>query len=463
MKNISTSEYVSNLIKKAKIAQSKAEFFSQEQVDKLCKALAWVAVKEENKRLLAKMALDETGMGDYESKCLKIAKKIKGVLRDIKDLKSVGVIEEDIDKGIIKIAKPVGIIGAIIPCTNPEITPVIKAMNAIKGRNAVIFSPHPRSKKTTFFTVELMRSILKKYNVPQDLLICVKNPTKEISFEIMKQCDLIIATGGKEMVKASYSSGTPSYGVGPGNVVVVVDETADLKEAAHKIMLSKTFDLASGCSCDNSAVIHSSIYNKMINALIAEGGYLLNEEEKKSLQATVWINGLINPKIIAQSPQKIAKLSNIKIPDETKFIIVEEKGIGRKFPFSGEKLSVILTLYKYEKFEDAIKKVNGIQSYQGAGHSCGIYSYNRENIMDLCLNTRTSRVMVRQPQNYGNSGDWCNGMPFTVTLGCGTWGGNIVSENIVFKHYINTTWVSYPIKQVVPTDEELFGNVMYEF
>lgn len=463
MKNVSADEYVSDLIKKAKKAQKISENFSQEKVDKLCKALAWVIVKEENKMSLAKMALEETGMGDYESKCLKIAKKIRGVLRDIKDLKSVGVIEEDKKKGIIKIAKPVGVIGAIIPCTQPEITPVIKAMNAIKGRNAVIFSPHPRSKRTTYFAVKLMRSVLKKYNVPKDLLICIRDPSKEISLEIMKQCNLVIATGGKEMVKAAYSSGTPSYGVGPGNVVVVIDETADIKETAHKIMQSKTFDFATGCSCDNSAIIHSSIYNEMVNALIDEGGHLLNKKEKESLQKVVWVKGIINNDIIAKAPQKIAQLANIKIPDAAKFIMVEEKYIGKEFPFSGEKLSVILTLYKYKEFKNAIKKVNDIQSYQGAGHSCGIYSYNNKNIMNFCLNTKTSRVMVRQPQVYGNSGDWGNGMPFTVTLGCGTWGGNIVSENIVFKHYINTTWVSYPIQPIIPTDEELFGNIMHEF
>lgn len=454
--------YVEDLIRRARSAQKIANTFSQERVNELSTAVAWVAVKEENARELADLAYKETQLGDYESKYKKILKKIKGVQRDIKSLKSVGIIETDTEKGIIKIAKPVGVIGALIPCTNPEITPVIKAMNAIKGRNAVVFSPHPRSKKTTLRTVELMRQALKKHNAPEDLLICAEIINKEISNEIMEQCDLIIATGGAEMVKAAYSSGTPAYGVGVGNAVIVVDETADINDAAHKIMLSKTFDLASGCSCENSLVIKDSIYKDFLLALQREGGYIATSEEKKQLQDAMWTEGHLSTEIIAKPAAKIAAIAKIKLPDNSKFIIVEEEGIGKDYPFSGEKLSVVLAVYKYHDFEEAIQKVNKIQEYQGAGHSCGIHSFNENNIMNLCLNTKTSRVMVRQPQVYANSGDWCNSMPFTVSLGCGTWGGNIVSENICMKHYINVTWVAYPIEPKVPTDEELFGDIMIQ-
>ena len=454
--------FVNGLILRAREAQKTAVTFSQAKVDELCKAVAWSAVKESNAVELAKLALEETGMGDYDSKYKKIIKKIKGVLRDIKDAKSVGIIEVDKEKGITKIAKPVGVIGAIIPCTNPEITPVIKAMNAIKGRNAVVFSPHPRGKNTTFRTVELMRQALKRHGAPEDLLICVKDPTKEMSFEIMKQCDLIIATGGSPMVKAAYSSGTPAYGVGTGNVVIVIDESADINDAAQKIMLSKTFDQGSGCSCDNSVIIHESIYKEMLKALESEGGYLVNAKEKVQLEKVMWIEGNLNPNIIAKPVSVIAKLASIGIPKSCKFIMVEENGVGKGYPFSGEKLSVVLTIYKYSEFDDAIQRVNLIQSYQGAGHSCGIYSFNKENIVKLSLKTKTSRVMVRQPQNYGNSGDWCNGMPFTVTMGCGTWGGNITTENIVLKHYLNITWVSEPIEPKIPRDEDLFGDIMLQ-
>ncbi|MDO8686220.1 MAG: aldehyde dehydrogenase family protein [Clostridiales bacterium] len=459
---VNAAEYVEGLMKRARIAQHTAELFSQERVDELSTAIAWTAVKEENAHELARLALEETRMGDYESKYKKIQKKIRGVQRDIKSAKTVGIIEIDAEKGIYKIAKPVGVIGAVIPCTNPEVTPVIKAMNGIKGRNAVIFAPHPRSKKTTLYTVELLREALKRHNAPEDLLICAENPTIEISNEIMKQCDLIIATGGGNMVKAAYSSGTPAYGVGAGNAVVVVDETADIKDAAHKIMLSKTFDLAAGCSCENSLVIRDCIYNQMIDHLKKEGGYLANNDEKRLLQNIMWSDGHLNKDIVAQPAEKIAQMAGILINRDNKFIMVEEDGIGKEFPFSGEKLSVILTLYKYRNFEDAVRTVNAIQDYQGSGHSCGIHSFDDAHIMQLSLNTRTSRVMVRQPQNYGNSGDWCNGMPFTVTLGCGTWGGNIVSENVVLKHYINTTWLSFPIEPVIPDDKELFGDIMFK-
>lgn len=455
-------KYVENLIKRARKAQKAVESFSQEKVDELVAAIAWSVVKEENAKDLARLAMDETQLGDYDSKYKKIAKKIKGVLRDIKGVKSVGIISRDEEKGIVKIAKPVGVIGAIIPVTNPEITPVIKAINAIKGRNAVVFSPHPHSKKTTLKTVELMREALRKHGTPQDLLICAENPSKTMSNEIMRQCDLVIATGGAAMVKAAYSSGTPAYGVGVGNAVIIVDETADIKDTAHKIMLSKTFDLASGCSCDNSLVIKDNIYNELIDALKAEGGYLANSKEKKLLEKTMWINGHLNGEIIAQPVKKIADLARIKISLDRKFIMIEEEGAGKKFPFSGEKLSIVLTIYKYREFDEAVNLVNKIHSYQGAGHSCGIYSFNEDHILKLSMGTKTSRVMVRQPQVYGNSGDWCNGMPFTVSLGCGTWGGNIISENIVMKHYINTTWISYPIETKIPTDEELFGNIMFE-
>lgn len=452
-------EYVGKLVERARIAQKTADSYSQEMVDTLAAAIAWTAVKTENAQAVAKLAAEETMMGNYESKLMKITKKVRGCLRDVKNDRTVGIIEEDENKGLIKIAKPVGVIGALIPCTNPEATPVIKAIFSIKGRNAIIFAPHPRSRKTTNLMVNLMRETLKKYNVPQDLLICIDNPTIEISNELMKQCDLIVATGGTPMVKAAYSSGTPAYGVGTGNAVVVVDETADINDSAHKIMLSKTFDYATSCSSENSLVIQESIYERLVCALTKEGGYLLSEQEKQILCKAMWTDGHLNKNIIAQPASSIAAFSGICVPKDTKFLMVNETGIGKDYPFAGEKLSVVVTLYRYREFDEAVQMVNAITEFQGKGHSCGIHSFDKDNILTLSLKTKTSRVMVRQPQCYGNSGDWCNGMPFSLTLGCGTWGGNITSENVCMKHFINTTWVSYPIGFVIPDDEELFGNV----
>ena len=456
-----THEYVAKLVERCRIAQAVAEHFEQEKVDEIVKAVTWAVVKEENAIKYAKLAYEESGMGDIESKLGKLRKKPRGLLRELNAEKSVGVVEVDQEKGLMKIIKPVGTIGALVPCTNPEVTPVINGMCGLKGRNAVLFSPHPKTRKTTFGVVELMRSALEKHGTPADLLVCAEDPTIEMSKEIMRQCDLVIATGGPGMVRAAYSSGTPAYGVGAGNGVVVVDETADCEDAAHKIMLSKTNDLASGCSSENSLLIHKSIYEKCIKALRSEGGYLTSHDEKESLQRIMWVDGRLNKDIIAQPVKKIAALAHITIPEYAKFLMVPEVDAGPEYPFSGEKLSLVLTIYQYTHFETAIEIINKIHSFSGAGHSCGIHSFSNEHILQLSLRTKTGRVMVRQPLNYGNSGDWCNGMPWTVSLGCGTWGGNIISENITFKHYINQTLVSIPIKRNVPTDEELFGDIMH--
>ena len=454
-----SSKYVNDLIKRAKHAQKVAETYSQEKVDDLVAAIAWTAVNEVNARELSELACQETQMGNFDGKYLKLTKKPRGVLWEMKGAKSVGVIEIEEKKGILKIAKPVGVIGAIVPCTNPAVTPVLKAMCAIKGRNATVFSPHPRSKKTTYRAIELMRQTLKEHGAPEDLLICVENPNLEISYEVMNQCDLIIATGGSRLVKAAYSSGKPAYGVGVGNAISIIDETANIEDAAHKIMLSKTNDLATGCSTENALLINNIIYKRLISALEKEGGYLLNDNEKKKLQKKMWINGQLNREVICKPASQIADIAGFSIPEDITFLMVKESGIGREYPFSGEKLSVVLALYRYEAFDEAISKINDIHAYMGAGHSCGIHSFDEENIRKLYLNTKTSRIMIRQPQNYGNAGNWNNGMPWTTTLGCGTWGGNITTENITWKHFINVTWVSYPIDPVIPNDEELFGEL----
>ncbi len=459
---MNAKDYISQLIERARKAQEVIEEYDQERVDHLVTAIVWNIVKPGTVEKIAEMAVEETQLGNYESKYAKLMTKLKGALRDMKGKKSIGVIERDEEKGIIKIAKPVGVVGAVLPTTNPEATPVLNAIMAIKTRNAIVMSPHPRAKKTNTYIVNIMREVLKKYNAPEDLIIGIENPTLDITQELMKQCDLVLATGGAGMVKAAYSSGTPAYGVGVGNAVVIVDETADIKDTANKVMRSKTFDYATSCSAENSLVIQEGIYDSLIEALKEEGGYLLNKEEKEKLQSAMWIDGVLNRDIIAQPALKIAEVAGLDIPENSKFLMVEENGIGPDYPFSGEKLSVVLTLYKYKDFEEAIDMVNAITNYQGKGHSCGIHSTNDQRILEYALKTKTSRVMVRQPQCLANSGAWTNGMPMTLSLGCGTWGGNISSENITWKHLLNVTWVSYPIPSNQPTDEELFGDVMNE-
>jgi sulfoacetaldehyde dehydrogenase len=454
------SVYIAGLVKRARVAQAVAESFTQEKVDELVTAIVWNIVKDGPAQEISRLAVEESSMGNYESKYAKLMVKCKGTLRDMLGEKSVGVIERDDSKGIVKIAKPIGVVGAIIPCTNPEATPVIKAIMGIKTRNAVIFAPHPRTKKTNAVIVENMRATLKHYGAPEDLLIAIKEPTMESTGELMRQCDLVLATGGGAMVKAAYSSGTPAYGVGQGNSVIVVDETADLKDAANKTMRSKTFDFATSCSTENSMVIQQGVYDEFVKNLQAEGGYLVPAAEKPLLQNGMWVDGHLNGAIIAQSAATIAQIAGLKIPDDKTFFIVEETGVGPEYPFSGEKLSVVVTLFKYDQFQEAIDKVNAITNYHGQGHSCGIHSVNEDHIMALSLNTKTSRIMVRQPQCLANSGAWTNGMPMTLTLGCGTWGGNISSENITWRKLLNVTWVSSPIASTLPTDEELFCDVM---
>ena len=267
------------------------------------------------------------------------------------------------------------------------------------------------------------------------------------------------------MVHAAYSSGTPALGVGVGNACITVDRTADLNEAAEKIRISKTLDLAASCSADNAVIVEEEIYDEFISKLESEGGYVVSAAEKKQLQDTIWQDGHLNTAIVAQPAEKIAGMAGIALPKDRLFFIVPEEGTGKDFPFSGEKLSVVMALYKVKSLEEAIATTNSIQSYQGQGHSCGIYSNNDENIMQFAQSTKTSRVMVNQPQAASNSGNLWNGMRQTFSLGCGSWGGNSVNHNITWRDLINETWVSKPLKEtkVIPSDEDLFGKVMSKF
>lgn len=451
---------VNDILQRARTAQAHVETFSQRKVDELAAAIVYTISREKIASDLAQLAYIETGMGNVNSKYAKLAKKIPGCFYDVKGVKTVGVIESNPKTGITKIAKPVGVIAALIPCTNPEATPVFKGMLALRGRNAVIFAPHPKSKKTTNRVVEIMREVLEKNGAPADLFICIENPSKEIAQEIMKKCDLTMATGSSDMVKVAYSSGKPAYGVGAGNAPIVIDETADIIDAAYKIKIGKISDNASGCSAENSLVIHESIYKKLIQALKNEGAYLASKEEKERLKNIMWVDGHLSKDVIAQPINEIAQKAGIKVPQYTAFLMVEEEGIGNDYQFSGEKLSLVLTLYKYNNFDDAVKKVNAITNYCGTGHSCGIHSFNQEHILKLALNTYTSRVTVRQPHGAANSGNWYNGLAFTFSLGCGTWGGNIASENITQKHYINITRLAEPISRTEPSEEEIYGDLL---
>lgn len=457
-----TDEQVAELedvFARARVAQKEIEQFDQEKVDRLIRTVAWSVANKKTFEELVAFGIEETGLGDYVSRMNKRF-KMRGVLRDALRQKSVGVVEEIPEKGIVKYGKPVGIVASLVPTTNPDLTPVGTAINAVKARDVVIFSPHPRSQKTTNKTVDLMREALRKEGVNPDILQCLKgNPNKAMSMAVMGEADLVMATGGQNMVRRAYTAGSPAYGVGAGNSSMVIDETADIHEAAMNTMLSKTSDFGSGCSADGNLVIEASIFHKMVEELQNVGGYLANEEQKEALKNVMWdAKGKRLADTVAIAPQQLAKAAGFEIPEDRKFIMVMGDGIGDEHMFSHEKLTTLLALYKYEGFDQALEMVTAIYEVGGKGHSCGIYSFNDEHIHRHALNAPVSRIMVRQPNSKANAGSFTNGMPMTSSLGCGTWGGNITSENVNLKHYMNFTWVSRPIPEDRPSDEELFGE-----
>jgi sulfoacetaldehyde dehydrogenase len=443
---------------RAKRALAVVETYSQEQVDRLCRAVAWAVANKRTFTRLVEMGIAESGLGDADSRMGKRL-KIRGVLRDALRQKSVGIIEELPEKGLVKYGKPAGIIACIVPTTNPDLTPAGNAIYAIKARDVVIFSPHPRSKKTSFETVRLMREALERAGAPADMLQCLTRVNIPMSQALMARADLVLATGGQAMVQAAYSSGTPAYGVGAGNSTMIIDETANIEEAARNTRLSKTSDFGSGCSADGNLLIEAGIFDRLLAQLQSEGGYVATEIEKTALRRAMWDGeGHRLPDTVAIAPQKLAAAAGFSIPADRKFIIVLGDGIGKQYPFSSEKLTTLLAVYKYQGFDQALEMMRAIYEVGGKGHSCGIYSFDEDHIHRLALVAPVSRIMVRQPQSKANAGAFNNGMPMTSSLGCGTWGGNIVSENVHLKHYLNTTWVSVPIKEDKPSDAELFGE-----
>ena len=448
------------IVARARAAQEAIADWDQAQVDALVTAVGWAIVRKDNAEALAQLAVDEGGFGTYADKLTKIGRRVNGLLADMRDMRTVGIVEEDPARGLVKIAKPVGVVAALIPTTGPDATPPMKALMALKGRNAIVVAPHPRTKKTSEMSVELMRAACAQVGAPEDLIISLTSPSIDKTRELMKQADVVVATGGAAMVKAAYSSGTPAYGVGVGNSVHVIDETGDLEDAAAMIVAGKTFDLATSCLADNSLVIADAVYDDLLGRLQASGGYLCNAEEKAKLQKAMWPDGGHIPSldVIAKPAATIAELAGIDIPAGTSFIMVEEDGAGPEHPFSGEKLSVVLAVYRYgSDINEAVQIINDIRAYQGLGHTCGIHTSVDAHVDAIAFGTRTARVMVNQNLNEG-AGSARNGLPFTLSLSCGSWGGNITTENVNAKHFLNLTWVSRTIAPKTFTEQDLFGE-----
>jgi sulfoacetaldehyde dehydrogenase len=447
---------VDSLIARARAAMADADAFDQPTVDRLIRGVGWAAGNEATATRLARMSVEESGMGSPEPSR---RAKVLGILRDALRQKSIGVIEELPEKGLVKYAKPAGVIASLIPVTSAYVTPIGIAIYAIKCKDAVIFSPHPAGRKTTQETVRLMRAALERLGAPPDLLQCVDRPTIPVANALMAGCDLTIATGGQPMVRAAYSSGKPAYGVGAGNATMVIDETADIAEAARNTRMSKTNDNGSGCSADGNLLVDSRIYDRFLAQLQEEGGYLVNAAEKDLLRAAYWDgDGHRTPDTIARPAHVVAAKAGFPLPPDKTFLIVEEDRIGKQHLFSTEKLGTVLAIFRYDGFDDALDKVRRIFETGGKGHSCGIYSFDDDHIDRLARTAPVSRIMVRQVQSRANAGTFTNGMPMTSSMGCGIWGGNITNENISLKHYMNVTWVSRPIPEDRPSEQELFGE-----
>ena len=443
MNNESSIEIVKLLISKAKKAQSIFESYNQKKVDEVITAVAWSLCKPSNNKKISDLAVSETGLGNSKDKILKNRRKTLGLFRDLKNIKTVGVISEDKEKGIIEIAKPVGVVAAVTPSTNPAATPINNIINALKGRNAIIVSPSPAGSKVFRDLLVLINTELKKIGAPKDLIQTFEcDITKELTNELMKNVDLVIVTGSLNNVREAARSGTKAIGVGQGNVTSIVDETANLDEAFKKIKMSKTFDNATSCSSENNLILIDSIYEQAINLLSKEKATLLNKDQKEILQKNLWINGKLNRKIIARSAKYIANELNLVVGDDVEILMVEENGVGKNYPFSGEKLSPILSVYKVKNFDEAKQLAKQILNYQGIGHSIGIHTKKDERILELGLDLPVCRVIVNQAHTFATGGSFTNGLPFSLSMGCGTWQKNTIDNNLNYKHFLNITKVS---------------------
>ncbi|MGH8801336.1 MAG: acylating sulfoacetaldehyde dehydrogenase, partial [Casimicrobiaceae bacterium] len=417
-------------------------------------------------RTLGEMGVRDTGLGDVQDKIRKNHRKTLGLLRDLRGAKSVGVIAEYPERGLIEIARPVGVVAAITPSTNPAATVANKIANALKGRNAIIVAPSPKGLSTCHALVGYVRDELYKVGAPQDLVQHLAAPvTKALTQELMREADLVVATGSQNNVRAAYASGTPAFGVGAGNVASIVDDSADLADAAKKIAESKCFDNATSCSSENSVIIPDRIYASAMKALVEAGGVLLDADEKERLQATMWPDGKLSPAVTAQAAPRIAQLAGLQRPEVTRarFLMVEEDGTGPDHPFSGEKLSPVLTVYRSRDFDHACAIVRSIYAFQGAGHSVSIHTHDDEHVMRLGLELPVSRVIVNQAHCFATGGNFDNGLPFSLSMGCGTWGRNNFSDNLNYRHYLNITRIARTIPERIPTEQEIFGDYFRKF
>jgi sulfoacetaldehyde dehydrogenase len=447
---------VGEQVRRARVAQAEFERWPQERVDEAVLACGWAIMKPQNNRALAEIAVRDSGLGDVADKITKNHRKTLGLLRDLAGVKTVGVIAEYPQRGITEIARPAGVVAALTPSTNPGATPANQIINCVKCRNAIILAPSPKGHSTVEKLLEFTHAALAGVGAPADLVQVLPAPvTKEATLELMRRCDLVAATGSQSNIRAAYSSGTPAIGVGMGNVVSIVDSSATLADAAAKIARSKCFDHATSCSSENALVLLAPVYDAMLAELAREGGVLLDSAEKAQLQRFMFPDGKLSAAATAQSAEAIARRAGLERTG--KFLIVEESGTGPEHPFSGEKLSPVLTVYRAKGFDDAMRITASIYDYQGKGHSVSLHTQDERQAMRLALELPVARVIVNQAHCFATGGNFDNGLPFSLSMGCGTWGGNGFSDNMHWRHFLNITRIARVIPERVPTEEEIFG------
>ena len=453
---------IDKLVAIAKKAQEQYEANgSQELFDLACQAVGWALMQPENNSKLSKLAVSETGLGNVNDKIQKNHNKTLGLLRDIKNTKSFGHIYDDKVKGISVYFRPKGVVAAIVPSTNPLATPTNNIINALKTGNSIIIAPSPKGAGPFAVLLKHIRKNLADVGINPDLVQMVTTPpSKSKTQRLMELADLLVVTGSQNNVRAGYSSGTPALGVGQGNVVTILDETADVTDAAEKIARSKTFDNATSCSSENSVIVVRSKYKEALVALEQAGGLILDEIETQRVINLHWQNGRMNTALLAKDINVIideTKLAH-RSDKNTRFLILPTQDAGPDAIVSGEKMSQFLTLYLAEDFDHALKLAMKIQNYQGAGHSLGLHSKNDERAHQMAMSAKTCRVIVNQAHCFATGGFFNNGLPFSLSMGCGSWGGNSIDENLNWKHFINRVKIVRVIEEDKPNLEDLFGD-----
>ncbi len=455
------SSDINKMYERAQAAFKEIEYWPQDKVDEMVNAVGWAWSKEESAMAMARLAVDESSIGVYEDKVAKIQSKTRGSLWQMRDVKTCGLVSEDKEKGLKKFAKPIGVIANIVPCTNPESTVTALGVNILKTRNAMIVSPHPRTKGSTNLAVKIGRDALKKIGAPVDLLQCLGEPSHESTVELMELCDFSVATGGAALAKVVHQAGKPSHTVGAGNVVSIIDDTVDFDATAEKIVKSKVANNSASCSSENAVAIEECVSDKMITALQKVGGYLCTTEERERLRTYYWPDGKnLNRDVVAKPVKYLAEHAQIEIPEGTRFLMVMGEKPGPEDRFSGEKISLVLTVWKWTDYNEMISRIKAMLKFSGEGHSVSLHSNIEERQTELALQLNVGRINCNMPHAMANSGSWFNSQPFTDSLGGGTWAKNNTSENIYWKHFLNYSWLSVPIKEFIPTDEDIFGDYL---